>query len=196
MIGATIGDLLDGQLDGREDIQGCIIYVVRDGDITLYVGKAARVIERLWSHLGDGSWGWTGTSQLGRLIKANMPIARTWHIEFMTGKDCLLVLEKCTGQECLTGADGISYLLLNSYPLDNGTRVEQRLTATNVEELESELIHACHPCLNSADNPEPTPLPQHYQVPWRKLGDSSWQAVAELLMPEHKARREQKKKKP
>jgi len=193
MVKATIGDLLDGQLDGHEDTRECIIYVVRDGDIVLYIGKAIRVIERLRSHLGSGTWGWTGTSQLGELIKANLPVARTWQIELMTGEDCLLALENCTGYKYLTGPDGIGYLLLKSTFLENGMRLEERLTATNVEELECELIRAYHPCLNSACNLEPTPLPGHYQIPWNNLSDPAGDAVAEWLMPKKKVQRRRKK---
>lgn len=194
MIRATIGELLDGQLDGYESVNECIVYVVRDGDVVLYVGKAVRVIERLWSHLGTGSYGWTGISQLGVLIQANLPMARRWSLELMTGEDCLSVLQECTGNKYFTGANGSGYLLVKSISLDDGVRLEQRLAATNAEELESELIRVYHPCLNSAGNLKPTPLPDHYTVPWRSLRDTSWQAVAELLMPKKEVKRGRRKK--
>jgi hypothetical protein len=126
MIKATIGNLLDGQLDGHEDTLGCVIYVVRDGDLVLYVGKAAGVIGRLWSHLGESTWGWTGISRLGRLIQANLPAARYWQIELMTGEDCLLALKEYTDYEYLVDPDGTGYLLLDCTLLGDGTRLEHR----------------------------------------------------------------------
>lgn len=98
MIQSTIGDLLDGELDARfesilddfakgviKDLPIYRLYVVRDGDTVFYVGQAGDVVDRLYGHLGQGSWSWaTGMSELGKLIKANLPTSRDWRIELYT----------------------------------------------------------------------------------------------------------------
>ena len=108
MIEATVGNLLDGTLwDIRCDHIGEMpddlsddsvvddwqarqpkVYVVRDGDVVFYVGQSDGPVERLEAHAGQGTWGFTGPSSLGRTIKDNLPSARAWTIELWTVQEC------------------------------------------------------------------------------------------------------------
>ena len=75
MTRATVGQLLDGELDRDRETDNLIIYAVREGALVFYVGESADVIARLWSHVGQGSFGWASDSELGRLIRDNLPVA-------------------------------------------------------------------------------------------------------------------------
>lgn len=113
MIEVTAGDVLDGEklldllgcrrdpLPGESFNDACArlkkagprpsyrLYVVRDGDVVFYVGQSQNVINRLWDHLGEGCWARVqGKSNLGRLIKFNLPASRVWQIELLTVEDC------------------------------------------------------------------------------------------------------------
>lgn len=87
MIHLTIGDLIDGNTD-HLDTDGHHLYVVRDGDVTFYVGKSRSPITRLRGHLGlrDG-WGFGDISTLARFVECNMPDSRTWQIELLALAD-------------------------------------------------------------------------------------------------------------
>ena len=87
MITATIGELLSGKLD-KMDTGGHYLYLVRDGETILYVGKSRDVIERLRGHLGDGGWVFYGPSQLGEMIRVNLPQSRGWEVVLLTPADC------------------------------------------------------------------------------------------------------------
>jgi hypothetical protein len=111
----------------------------------------------------------------------------------MTREDCLRALEKCTDRSYLTGPWGAGYLPLESNFSESGTGLDRILTATSVDELECEVIRAYRPCLNSACNLEPTPLPDHYQVPWDKVSDPRGRAAAEALLPKKDSPRQRRK---
>lgn len=51
----TIGDIRRGETSG---VPLSRVYVIRDGDEVLYVGKSKNAITRVESHLGIGQWGW------------------------------------------------------------------------------------------------------------------------------------------
>lgn len=80
MIQITIKDVLEGNIAGIPD-QG--IYVFRDGDCVLYVGKSIHVLTRLKEQLRS-------ISALTDLIEANKPSSLFWQIEVMTVEECRL----------------------------------------------------------------------------------------------------------
>lgn len=176
MITTTLGEFSDGKLDELEEARNCIIYVVRDNDLILYVGISENVIERLHWHLGEGTFGWSSTSQIQRLFTDNMPAARDWQVELLTTDDCIGILEKITALQFEREPTGI-YL---SYwrTTQDGTTVRSRQRCTK-EVMECRLIRAYRPCLNADCNPTPTPLPEKYQRP--DDFSATWRKAAQLL---------------
>lgn len=88
----TVGEFIDKEEWGDTTGAHCI-YVVRDGDTVFYVGQSASIIQRLWGHMGNeihGGWASFGhrASDLGRLIRANLPQSRDWIIDLLTLKEC------------------------------------------------------------------------------------------------------------
>jgi hypothetical protein len=84
MIRSSLAELADGSLRQleRAAAEPHPVYVVRDGDLVLYVGRAARPSARLWSHL-CGHWD-RGPDELGCLVIANLPAALAWRVELLT----------------------------------------------------------------------------------------------------------------
>lgn len=78
MIQITIKDVLDGKI---ADIPERGIYIFRDGDCVLYVGKSIRVATRLKEQLQS-------ISALTDLIEINKPSSLFWQIEVMTVEEC------------------------------------------------------------------------------------------------------------
>jgi hypothetical protein len=86
MITVTIGDILTGASDEREQAARYNVYVVYDGTTCFYVGQTRDWISgRIFSHLGQGAW---GVSWLGQWIKANAPDSLTWKVDMLTIEDC------------------------------------------------------------------------------------------------------------
>jgi len=155
MITSTIGDLLDGNLD-LVDIEGHHVYMVRDGEVVFYVGKSKDPVERLLGHCGRGGWVFGGKSALGYLIEANSPEARQWQVELLTITDCepYVKWRWWSGQRHLW------------------TEEERRFKEKNViADCEVALIDRYRPCLNSIDNPHPTPLPEKVEAREREYFD-------------------------
>ena len=180
MIRTTIGDIIDGKLDYPEDIpEDYIVYIVRDDKIIFYIGKSeSSVLDRLFSHFGRGSFGWAGYSFLNQFVKNNLPESRDWQIELYTGEECILVLENITNYKRYTDSDGTSCLMLREIAYPDGTRLIQRIKVSNVKGLERELIRALKPCLNTKDNPNPTSLPEKYQI---VQNNTVWEKVEKLI---------------
>lgn len=59
------------------------IYIVRDGRLVLYVGKARRPRHRLWAHVHSSFAGVPIPSPLGLLIIANEPESLRWRVEII-----------------------------------------------------------------------------------------------------------------
>ena len=144
MIVSDVYDLVGGELD-KKDTTGHYLYVVWDGKVVFYVGQGANVVDRLLSHLGEGSWGWTGgDTPLGRLIMANLPESFDWTINLLTINDCASYLKKAGFSLC-----------------DDPFALH-----SNIDLCEQALIGCLHPCLNGTYNDNPTRLPEHYHD-WR-----------------------------
>lgn len=156
MIKLSVGELLTEEIDEINAL-GHHIYVVRDGDVVFYVGKASNPIIRLLSHLGKGNWGWTGTSVVGNLIRDNLPASENWQVEIFTPSEC--GIEKGKIEETPT----IVYY-----------------TDSAISEAERQSIIKYKPCLNTIDNPQPTPLPKRYR---ESVVDDPWgDEVAKILL--------------
>ena len=164
MISTTVDGLVNEKIR-REDVFDCVVYIVRDADLVLYVGKSeANVVDRLLSHIGEGDFGWTGTSSLGRLIKANMPESGDWQIELLTPEECLSIIEQSFAYRRGTSPDGSACVIVGETTLSDGSTFVDKIRINDVVGLESMLIVLYKPCLNVIGNQIPTPLPERY---WR-----------------------------
>src|SRR5215470_20082149 len=79
-----VKDLLDGLLDIEDDLY--YIYVVRDSQEVLYVGKSVNPEQRLYEDFGV-SWRSAGSS-LYPFYEQNREIASEWEVELYTLGDC------------------------------------------------------------------------------------------------------------
>jgi hypothetical protein len=180
MIVVSVGDLVDYSVDDL-DTGGHRLYLIRDGEVVLYVGQSQYPIERLQlGHLGlDGT---PGESKVGMLIRANLPEARTWQVEILTAADCepLLKAQKPQHfQEWYAKAVRPRLLPLTWKPsrfeitqrLDQGMLSNEWLSEREgldsaVDCAEEVLIKHHRPCLNITHNMgNQTPLPEHYRIP-------------------------------
>ncbi len=59
------------------------IYIVRDGRLVLYVGKARKPRFRLWEHVHSSFAGVPTPSPLGLLVMANEPESLRWRVEII-----------------------------------------------------------------------------------------------------------------
>jgi hypothetical protein len=84
MIDITINDILN---DSTPDTEGHKIYIVYDGDYIFYIGRSKCPVSRILSHIGLPS-GWPAlSSDLGKLIRANLPHSRQWQVKLLSLQD-------------------------------------------------------------------------------------------------------------
>lgn len=95
------------------------LYLVRDGNDVLYVGKSIHPLERIKEHTRGGS-------ALATRIQASMPLAYTWAVELYTVAELEPLVKSYT--------QGIPRSWYNG--------------AYRVEYAEKALIEKYHPCLN------------------------------------------------
>ena len=129
MIQATVKDLLQGELDHIE-LSG--VYIVRDGEHVLYVGRSIDVIQRLHDHYEK----WT-SSAIGDVIHTNAPQPYTWQLELFEPEECRAIVA-------------------SQYSKYNDTT-----NLIDIELAEVSTIVHYHPCLNTSNNPKPNRLPKH-----------------------------------
>jgi len=67
------------------------LYLYRDGDTVLYVGKSVQPLERLLQHLGR-ALPYT-PDDVGYVIHENMPESLSWTIDLYTLPDCLATVK-------------------------------------------------------------------------------------------------------
>jgi hypothetical protein len=68
------------------------IYVFRDQDFVLYVGKTEQnIIDRIEEHLGLSH---REESHVGQLVSDNLPHSLDWYIDLMTLADCDLFVQR------------------------------------------------------------------------------------------------------
>ncbi|CAG0994651.1 hypothetical protein ANRL3_03033 [Anaerolineae bacterium] len=131
MMTITVADVLNDSL--HESGWGKFrIYVFRDNDFVLYVGKTEHnVIDRLSEHLGLT---YRSESHIGRLVKENVPEAHRWQIDLLTLDDCTSFVKR-------------------HFPTNK---------AIDVRLAEQAVILEFAPPLNHESNPHPRLLPRRY----------------------------------
>ena len=90
MLTYTLAEFLENDADEGD----ATIYVVRDGNSVLYVGKATRGVQNRWlafpsshiAHMDENTW--IGNSNIGRTIQENLPLSRNWEIDLYTAIEC------------------------------------------------------------------------------------------------------------
>jgi len=114
-------------------------------ETVFYVGQSHNTYNRLLAHLGlDGR---SGPNVLGRLILDHAPRSDGWHFEEYTLEECrpFVLAYRVTLPEPM---QAFYQSLGNHYDVD----------------LAEEALMKLHrPCLNTAMNPNPPPLPERYQ---------------------------------
>lgn len=131
MVTITVADVLNNTLleSGWEKFH---LYVFRDGDFVLYVGKTDQnIIDRLEEHLGLT---YRDSSIVGRLVEENVPESKRWLIDLRTVDEC---------------EPFVQY----HFPACKGL---------DVEIAERSLILQFSPPLNTQSNPHPKVLPLKY----------------------------------
>ena len=121
------------------------LYLVREGETVFYVGQAKNTYNRLLAHLGmDGR---SAPSAIGQLILENVPVSDAWLFEEYT-------LEE--GEAFVTAYRATLPQQMQAFYRENGSGYD-------VDLAEDAMIKLYRPCLNTALNPDPTPLPEQYQ---------------------------------
>jgi len=92
MITISVKDALNGNVPLTDEAYG--VYVVRDGQTKIYVGKTERqdIVDRISWHLGNGPF--TKVSPLGRYIIKNKPRSHNWKIDILSLDDCNQIFEE------------------------------------------------------------------------------------------------------
>ncbi len=137
----ALGHNVDGYTDSRGLLTGHKLYLIRDGDIVFYIGQSAQPLIRLQEHMG---WTWQGNqSTIGKLIEDNAPESGKWTYELWKVEEC---------------EQYVTEYRVNTFP-DSWQKLHP---SYDIDEAEEALIKHFKPCLNSAMNPNPTPLPGRY----------------------------------
>ncbi len=91
MMTISVADVIDNTLAESGWGSFCI-YIFRDGNFVLYVGKSEQnIIDRLEDHLGLS---YRPESQIGKLVQDNAPKSYKWNIDLLTLDDCRSVVSK------------------------------------------------------------------------------------------------------
>ncbi len=112
---------------------GHLIYVVRDGQFVFYVGQSKRDVV---ARFGEHL---QKPSRLGELIELNRPQSLDWAVDFYTLADC----RPFVAQKSLFAMQAWEHF--------------------DMDMAEQNLIAVLRPALNRDFNPQPSPLPPHYQ---------------------------------
>jgi hypothetical protein len=75
------------------------VYVVRDGETVLYVGKATAGIRERWlcsrsPHISVNGFGWHAYSSIGWTITEHLPQSRCWQIDLYTAEECQEIIKR------------------------------------------------------------------------------------------------------
>lgn len=132
MITTTIKEALEGSLDSISGKHK--IYIIRDQEWILYVGKSVNIARRLVQHISPK--GRIGADEIGDLVWENRPQSLNWQVDALTLEDCLSIV-------------------VQRYPRYNVDDLPDEDTT------EVELIAHYHPCINSISNVAPGPWPKH-----------------------------------
>ena len=150
MIGTTIGAILDGEYVGLDPSHR--LYVVRDGATVFYVGQSKRgAVNRVLEHLGRGQF--PHLDLLGLVVKANLPGALNWVVEFA----------KPRYKTVVAPIDDKAWATLSPVVRFSGTREGfEFYSDLDTDRTEKELIQELKPCLNVTHNKDRQPLPDCY----------------------------------
>src|SRR6266496_596176 len=80
--------------------KGYCLYLFRDGETILYVGRSHRPLERLREHLGWGEYE-AQASHLGDIILKQFPGSLAWTVEFYTLAECQDLVAQCRPEYAL-----------------------------------------------------------------------------------------------
>lgn len=141
MIQATVRDFARGKLDAI-NYEGHFIYIIRDREHVLYVGRSVDTVRRLYEHISPTSR--IASDEIGDLIWENRPASLSWQIELLTISDCMPFVKA-------------------QYPL-------WKLDDCSMDMAEKVMIRLYHPSINKSNNPNPNPLPSHIKRQALEIG--------------------------
>jgi hypothetical protein len=129
MLQLTMNEALEREDIAREQR----IYIYRDQETILYVGRSIHPFQRLQEHLGNGVY-ISSPDAIGQLILDNRPDSLTWTIEIQT-------LQELASS--------------NEYDL----AIQSNTLASLAEDIEGDVIYRLKPCMNliGAHNRNKTP---------------------------------------
>lgn len=131
MMTITVAEVIENTLPDSGWGSFCI-YVFRDQDFVLYVGKTEQnIIDRLEDHLGLS---YRPGSLVGQLVDDNAPESHKWQIDLLTSDDCRSIVAK-------------------HFP---------SAQSVDVLTIERAVIMEFRPPLNRQSNPNARPLPPRY----------------------------------
>jgi hypothetical protein len=131
------------------------LYLIRDKKTVFYVGQAKNTYNRFLSHMGlDGR---SGKSHVGEFIIWNAPASGMWLFMQYTLEECREVV-----QQYRSTLPELSRLFYENTGGHYG-----------VDEAEEALIKLHRPCLNTAANPDPLPIPRKYRMNIPKMLQSA-----------------------
>lgn len=126
------------------------LYLVKDGDVVLYVGRSYDPVDRLQQHLGiSGRYGNYSADDLGLVYFEEKPESLKWQVEIYTVDDCLPFVKKHI----------MSYI---THYTEERYLSQEGLDGA-IDFAEQALIHEHRPCLNVIHNQNATRLPAHYK---------------------------------
>jgi hypothetical protein len=175
MLKLTVHAALHDQIG---DYSGHVIYLYRDDETVLYVGRSSDPINRLTEHMGMGR---SAMSRLGRLIHKHMPQSLDWSLEIYTLADCVPLVERQDPatlgyyQRCLDSEQGF----IEQCIARQSEQERLMMKALHCEDMhkkaflahlyheigataEDAAIAYYHPCLNVLNNSSGAPVPAKY----------------------------------
>ena len=126
--------------------KGYCLYLFRDGETILYVGRSHRPLERLREHLGWGEYE-AQASHLGDIILKQFPGSLAWTVDFYTLAECQDLVAQCRPE----------------YALWFEEQIKKNLVREASEIAEEVFIEHYRPCLNIAGNSQGQLLPEKYR---------------------------------
>lgn len=134
MIQTTVRAILHG--DHNElTLNG--IYLVRDGDCVLYVGRSFDVVERIIGHIEH--W---ANSPLGDVIRINASASLAWQVELREPEECREVVRQvfCHETEVIAIETAERAMILSSHPcLNTANNVRPGRLADHIKRYPVEL---------------------------------------------------------
>lgn len=92
MLTITIQDVIDGQYTLNPAYDPYCIYLIRDRDVVLYIGRSKDVIERLAQHFGFAQR--ASGAEIGEFYQMYKDFSHAWSIDLYSIEDCGQLLEK------------------------------------------------------------------------------------------------------